>query len=85
MHARQAQLLDHFGGVAVAVGGIGTHDAAAFGVVRARVGGGAAFGRTDLDIDDDRHILAQQPGFDQRVESQVGGGGIAAHSTDVRG
>ena len=51
------QLLDHLGGMAVAVGGVGAYDVAAFRVVRARVGRGPTFGGTHLDVDDHRGIL----------------------------
>ena len=80
---RQAQLLDHFGGVAVPEGREGADHAAALRVVRARVALRAAFGRADLDLDDHRLVEVQQTRFDQRQQGQDAGGGVAAHAADV--
>ena len=43
----------------------------------------AGFAAADLHVGDDAAWRIEQPGFDQRHQRQVGGGGVAAHAAGV--
>ena len=79
----QAQFLDDLRRMAMPEGRKGPDHVGAFCMVRAGISLRSRFGGADLHFDDDRRRRIDQIGLDQRQQSQVAGGGVAAHAADV--